>query len=180
VEEERSIEGKDFLKIKEAMVDFLQRELRQTKNFGVFNEQSGKARQQSIENLEGVINSLKRGQLSLAREYFAALVGRKERAALQMARDLREAIAAAKPKVDKLNKESARLLGELERAKREENFKRAQTILKEIGNIDDAIGRVGQGQEEIRQDLKRAQDDPDLNQFRSFVAAIDKELGKGR
>ncbi len=70
------------------------------------------------------------------------------------------------------------LFKQLEIEKNKGDMKRAQAILKEIGNIDDAIGGVDQGQEEIRQSLKKAQDDPDLAKFRNFVAAIDEELEK--
>jgi hypothetical protein len=178
-EGEGQVEVRDFSKTKEEMVGFLQHELRRAKNFGVFDEQSREIKQQRVDYLGGIINSLENGQLSLAREYFAGLMEEKEQIAAQMAGDLQKAIVAAKPKVDKLNQESARLLGELEKVKQEGNWKRAQGILKEIGNVDDAIGGVVVDQEEKRQNLRRAQDDPDLDKFTKFVAAIDAELEKG-
>lgn len=176
VEGERNVEAQNFLKINEVMVGFFQHELRRAQNFGVFDEQSKEVRRQRVDYLEGIISSLEKGHLSPAREYFAGLAKEKEQEAAKIAGDLREAIATAKPKVDKLNEESARLLEELEKAKQAGSFKRVQAILKEIGNVDDAIGGVGQKQEEIRQNLKKAQDDPDLEKFTKFVAAIDEEL----
>lgn len=176
VEGERNVEAQDFLKTKKEMVGFLQHELRRAQNFGVFDEQSKEIRQQRIDYLEGIINSLERGQLSPAKDYFENLKTGKEEVVAGLAGDLREAIAVAKPKIDKLNKENARLLEKLEKAKDRGDVGKIQAIIKEIGNIDDAIGGVGQGQEEIRQSLKKAQDDPDLEKFRNFIAAIDEEL----
>jgi len=176
---EGQVEVRDFAKTKEEIVGFLQHQLRRAENFGVFDEQSREIKQQRVDYLGGIINSLENDRFSLAREYFAGLMEEKEQIAAQMAGDLQKAIVAAKPKVDKLNQESARLLGELERAKQEGNFERAKGILKEIGNVDDAIGGVVVDQEEKRQNLRRAQDDPDLDKFTKFVAAIDAELEKG-
>jgi hypothetical protein len=178
VEGGRNVEERDFLKEKEEMINFLQHELRRAQNFGVFDKQSKEIRQQRIDYLDGIIDSLKNGHLSPAREFFEKLIDEKEQVVAQIAGDLRRAIATAKPKVDKLNKESAQLLEELEKAKQAENLKKVQAILKEIGNIDDAIGDVAGGQEEIRQNLKKAQDDPELERFRNFVGMIDGELAK--
>lgn len=178
VEGERNIEERDFFKEKEEMINFLQHELRRAQNFGVFDEQSKEIRQQRIDYLDGIIDSLKNGHLSPAREFFEKLIDEKEQAVAQIAGDLRRAIAAAKPKVDKLNKESARFLKQLETAKDKGDMKKVQAILKEIGNIDDAIGDVAGRQEEIRQNLKKAQDDPELERFRSFIGAVDRELAK--
>jgi phage-related protein len=176
--EEKQIEGRDFLKAKEEMINFLRHELRRAQNFGVFDEQSKEIRQQRIDYLDGVIDSLKNGHLSPAREFFGKLIAEKEQVVAQIAGDLRKAIATAKPKVDKLNKESARFLKQLEIEKDKGDMKRVQAILKEIGNIDDAIGDVAGRQEEIRQNLKKAQDDSDLEKFRRFVGTIDGELAK--
>ncbi|MBI5071429.1 hypothetical protein HZB93_00840 [Candidatus Falkowbacteria bacterium] len=176
VEGERNVEERDFLKIKKEIAEFLQHKLRHTQHFGDFSRQSIEIKKQRTDYLEGIINSLERGNLSPAREYFAKLMEEKEGVVARLAGDLREAIAAAKPKIDKLNKENARLLEKLEKAKDRGDVGKIQAIIKEIGNVDDAIGGVGQGQEEIRQSLKKAQDDPDLEKFRKFVAAIDAEL----
>lgn len=178
----QEVEGKrerDFSIVKREITIFLKNQLRGVQNFVAFDKQSREVRQQRIDYLEGIIDSLERGHLSLAREYFEKLIEEKERVAMKIASYLREIIAAAKPEVDRLNGESARLLKQLEIEKDRGDMKRIQVISKELGNIDDAIVRVGQNQEEIRQNLKRAQDDPDLNQFRIFIVAIDKEMGKG-
>ncbi len=176
--EKEQVEGGEFLKVKEEMIGFLNSELRHVQNFGAFDRQSKEMRQQRIDYLDGIIDSLKNGHLSPAREFFEKLIDGKERVVAQIAGDLRRAIATAKPKVDKLNKESARFLEQLEVEKNKGDMKRVQAILKEIGNIDDAIGDVAGRKEEKRQSLKKAQDDPDLERFRSFVAAIDGELEK--
>lgn len=174
--EGKKFEEHEVLSVKEEMINFLQHELRRAQNFGVFDKQSKEMRQQRIDYLKGIIDSLGKGHLSPAREFFENLVGEKERVVEQFAGDLRRAIAAAKPKVDKLNKESAQFLKQLEVAKDKGDMKKVQAILKEIGNIDDAIGDVAGRQEEIRQNLKKSQDDSELKKFRSFIEAIDKEL----
>lgn len=178
VEEEGNVEGRDFLSVKEEMVGFLEHQLDRAKNFGAFDEQSKQMRQQRIDYLLGLINSLESGHFSPAREYFAGLVEEKEEVAKHISGDLREAIATTKPRVDNFSKDRERLFGLLEEAKEESNMKRIQIILRELGSIENAIGGLAADQERIRQELRKAQDNPDLEKFTGFVAAIDEELAK--
>jgi response regulator RpfG family c-di-GMP phosphodiesterase len=169
-------EEKDFSIVREKIIDFFQHELRRAQNFGVFDKQSMEARQQRIDYLEGLINFLKSEQLLPVKEYFDRLIEVKERVAVKIAEGLRKEIVVAKPKIDRLNKESARLAERLEIEKRKGNTKRIQAILKEIGNIDNDIAAIAQRQGKVREDLRRVQDDPDLEKFRNFVLMIDRRL----
>ncbi len=167
---------KDFSIVKEEIEVFLKNLLRRAQNFGVFDRQSRESRQQKIDYLEDLINFLENDEFLPIKSYFDELIGIKERGIGGLAKDLREEIATAKPRVDRLNEENAKLARQLEIEKKKGGIKGVQAILKEIGNIDDDIAGIAQDREKMREDLRRAKDDPELEKFRNFLLAINIKL----
>jgi hypothetical protein len=176
VEGERQIEGRDFLKVKEELRGYLKGELRRANNFVVADEQSRERRDAMVGYLGDLISALEQGRLSPVREFFVEKKEKKEETVAAAAAALRRVKKTIPPQMAKLEKRKEEAHKRWAEEKKRGDTSRMVVLSKEIGSIENQIATEASRETEMREDLDEAQNDPDLERFTSFVAALDEEL----
>lgn len=168
-----------FEKAKEGMVDYLKDKLRKNQRNTIGGEVGVRRTEEINKYLTGIIQSVENGQLSPARDYFDGLRVGKEHDAEVAATALRETMNPSeeqKKKIDDLKKKAEEYKQKADAAQKSGDFQAMNAYLKEAGNLEDNIGGAELRKTRARQDLARAQNDPDLEKFTQFVRAIDGEM----
>jgi len=176
VEREKQIERQEFLKIKEEMTGYLKSELRRANNFVVADEQSRERRDAMVGYLGDLISALEEGRLSPVREFFVEKKEKKEETVAAAAAALRRVKKTIPPQMAKLEKRKEEAHKRWAEEKKRGDTGKMVALSKEIGSIENQIAIEASRETEMREDLDKAQNDPDLEKFTRFVAAIDEEL----
>lgn len=155
-----------------------------------------------LAQIDKIVEAFKAGNLAPMKEYFDELKARKEQAVAVAAKHLREVgPLSEKPEAEMTKEEKEEEVVKL--ARREQaaelrekaaesrekaneaqaagDFKKMQIFLKEAGDWGDMAGRIEKTDvTRAQDDLARAENDPDLEKFTSFVIELKKEIAARR